>query len=224
MHAGAQDLVGFRDIGIGELREREFGFHVADISSIRPRLRMILGSKPWRTRWPSAATPAACGWKTSIARQSARTPGSARHGRRPPRRADAPAPARPASAATPPEIRPPQSPITSRRYRAPALTERAAGSRRTDDPGQPTASRARRRRQRARRRGWHPTPQPRRRPAACPPTEWRQRPGQRGGAVRHRGGDAFEPQQRGRPPRKSGERAAAGRNAEFGKCAAPETS
>ena len=68
MHAGAQDLVGFGDIGIGELGEREFGFHVAAISSIRPRLRMILGSKLWRTRWLSAATPPACGWKTSTFR------------------------------------------------------------------------------------------------------------------------------------------------------------
>ena len=65
MHAGAQDLVGFGDIGIGELGEREFGFHVAVTRSIRPRLRMILGSKLWRTRWLSAATPPACGWKTS---------------------------------------------------------------------------------------------------------------------------------------------------------------
>ena len=68
MHAGAQDLVGYGDIGIGELREREFGFHVAATSSIRPRLRMILGSKLWRTRWLSAATPPACGWKTSTFR------------------------------------------------------------------------------------------------------------------------------------------------------------
>src|SRR6185312_14718494 len=58
MDAGAQDLVG-----IGELSEREFGFHVAAISSIRPRLRMIFGSKLWRTRWLKAATPPACGWK-----------------------------------------------------------------------------------------------------------------------------------------------------------------
>ena len=69
MHAGAQDLVGFGDIGIGELGEREFGFHVAAIRSIRPRLRMILGSKLWRTRSLSAATPPACGWKTSTLRR-----------------------------------------------------------------------------------------------------------------------------------------------------------
>ena len=29
MHAGAQDLVGFRDVGIGQLRQREFGLHAA---------------------------------------------------------------------------------------------------------------------------------------------------------------------------------------------------
>ena len=50
MHAGAQDLVGFRDIGIGELRQAEFGFHVAAPRVIRPRLRMFFGSKLWRTR------------------------------------------------------------------------------------------------------------------------------------------------------------------------------
>ena len=50
MHAGAQDLVGFRDIGIGELREAEFGLHAADPRIIRPRLRMFFGSKLWRTR------------------------------------------------------------------------------------------------------------------------------------------------------------------------------
>ena len=50
MHAGAQDLVGFRDIGIGELREAEFGFHVATPRVSRPRLRMFFGSKLWRTR------------------------------------------------------------------------------------------------------------------------------------------------------------------------------
>src|SRR6185295_9413872 len=68
MHAGPQDLVGFGDVGIGELGEREFGFHVALPRSIRPRLRMILGSKLWRTRWLSAARPPACGWKTSTSR------------------------------------------------------------------------------------------------------------------------------------------------------------
>src|SRR3954469_4572309 len=68
MHAGAQDLVGFRDIGIGQLGERKFGFHVADVRAIRPRLRMILGSKLCRTRWPRAATPPACGWNTSTFR------------------------------------------------------------------------------------------------------------------------------------------------------------
>ena len=61
MHAGAQDLVGFRDIGIGELGEAEFGFHAAGSRVSRPRLRMFLGSKLWRTRSPSAARPLCCG-------------------------------------------------------------------------------------------------------------------------------------------------------------------
>jgi len=61
MHAGAQNLVGFRNIGIGKLREAEFGFHVADSRLIRPRLRMFFGSKLWRTRSPKAARPACWG-------------------------------------------------------------------------------------------------------------------------------------------------------------------
>ena len=65
---GAHAVSGFGDVGIGELGKRKFGFHVAAISSIRPRLRMILGSKLWRTRWLKAATPPACGWKTSTFR------------------------------------------------------------------------------------------------------------------------------------------------------------
>src|SRR4051812_33460777 len=65
MHAGAQDLVGFGDVGIGELRGAEFGFHAADLRLIRPRLRMFFGSKLWRTRSLKAARPFACGWNTS---------------------------------------------------------------------------------------------------------------------------------------------------------------
>jgi hypothetical protein len=38
MHAGAQDLVGFRDVGIGELRQAEFGLHAADVPIV-----MLLG-------------------------------------------------------------------------------------------------------------------------------------------------------------------------------------
>src|SRR5947209_13308176 len=70
MDAGAQDLVGFRDIGIGELRQREFGFHVAVPRAIRPRLRMCFGSKLCRTRSPSAATPLTSGWNTSMFRRT----------------------------------------------------------------------------------------------------------------------------------------------------------
>src|SRR6185437_534276 len=70
MHAGAQDIVGFRDIGVSELGEAEFGFHVEAIRRIRPRLRMCFGSKLWRTRSPSAASPAGCGWNTSVTRRT----------------------------------------------------------------------------------------------------------------------------------------------------------
>src|SRR6202790_2668096 len=61
MHAGPQDLVGLRNIGIGELRQAEFGFHVADPRVSRPRLRMFFGSKLWRTRSLRAARPACWG-------------------------------------------------------------------------------------------------------------------------------------------------------------------
>src|SRR3954463_12026547 len=65
MHAGAQDLVGLGDVGIGKLLQAEFGFHVANLRAIRPRLRMFFGSKLRRTRSPSAASPAAFGWENS---------------------------------------------------------------------------------------------------------------------------------------------------------------
>src|SRR5689334_19007452 len=65
MHAGAQDPVGFRDVGIGELLKAEFGFHVAGLRTIRPRLRMLFGSKLRRTRSLRLARPFACGWNTS---------------------------------------------------------------------------------------------------------------------------------------------------------------
>src|SRR5690242_20653692 len=70
MDAGAQDLVGFLDVGIGELGEREFGLHVRVPRTILPRLRMFLGSKLCRTRSPSAASPGACGWNTSTWRRT----------------------------------------------------------------------------------------------------------------------------------------------------------
>src|ERR1700722_11310 len=71
MHAGPQDLVGFGNIGIGELRQAEFGLHAADPEeapgrAIRPRLRMPFGSKLRRTRSLKAATPSLAGWNTSI--------------------------------------------------------------------------------------------------------------------------------------------------------------
>src|SRR3984893_15483884 len=65
MYAGAQDLVGLGDIGIGKLGEREFGLHVVPPRVKRPRLRMLLGSKLARTRSLRAASPPGCGWNTS---------------------------------------------------------------------------------------------------------------------------------------------------------------
>src|SRR3954451_18563267 len=64
MHAGPQDLVGLGYVRVGELVQAEFGFHVADLRAIRPRLRMSFGSKLRRTRSLKAASPAACGWNT----------------------------------------------------------------------------------------------------------------------------------------------------------------
>jgi hypothetical protein len=80
MHALAQDRVGFGDIGVGQLRQAEFGLHAVDPEEapgrvIRPRLRMPLGSKLSRTRSLKAATPALAGWNTSTCRL---TPSGAR--------------------------------------------------------------------------------------------------------------------------------------------------
>src|SRR6201997_4854633 len=69
MHAGAQDLVGLRNIGIGELGKAELGLHAPSRTS-RPRLRMRLGSKLLRTRSLKATSPAGCGWNTSTRRRS----------------------------------------------------------------------------------------------------------------------------------------------------------
>src|SRR4029077_10475027 len=70
MHAGAQDLVGLGDIGIGKLGEAEFGLHVAAPLISRPRLRICFGSKLRRTRSESAASPPVCGWNTSTLRRT----------------------------------------------------------------------------------------------------------------------------------------------------------
>src|SRR5690348_3321747 len=56
MHTGAQNLVGFRNIGIGELGETELGFHATESRFIRPRFKMAFGSKLWRTRSLKAAS------------------------------------------------------------------------------------------------------------------------------------------------------------------------
>src|SRR3954454_15486785 len=70
MHASTQDIVGFGDIGVGELGEAEFGFHGTTTRVNRPRLRMFLGSKLWRTRSLKPARPPVCGWKTSTSRRT----------------------------------------------------------------------------------------------------------------------------------------------------------
>jgi hypothetical protein len=69
MHTGAQNLVGFRNIGIGELGETELGFHATESRFIRPRFKMAFGSKLWRTRSLRAASPAGWGWNTSTLRR-----------------------------------------------------------------------------------------------------------------------------------------------------------
>src|SRR4029077_7494392 len=70
MDAGAQDLVGFPDVGIGELGERELGLHAGVHRALQTRVRSVFGSKLCRTRSPSAASPAACGWNTSTFRRT----------------------------------------------------------------------------------------------------------------------------------------------------------
>src|SRR3954451_4121018 len=58
MHTGTQNLVGFRNIGIGELSQAEFGLHATESRFIRPRFKMRFGSKLARTRSLRAASPA----------------------------------------------------------------------------------------------------------------------------------------------------------------------
>ena len=80
MHAGAQDLVGFRDVGIGELREGEIGLHlnarphpsgienalrietVLDpFGQCRNALRLAAGTRRWRRGSTAGArTSVAC--------------------------------------------------------------------------------------------------------------------------------------------------------------------
>ena len=56
MHAGAQDLVGLRDIRIGELGEGEGGLHAQTPAYIRPGLSTPFGSKLSFTRRVKAAS------------------------------------------------------------------------------------------------------------------------------------------------------------------------
>ena len=64
MHAGAQNLVGHRDVGIGELREGETGLHHTP-AHIRPGLSTPLGSKLSFTRLLTPASAPFCGSNTS---------------------------------------------------------------------------------------------------------------------------------------------------------------
>ena len=108
-----------------------------------------------------------------------------------------------------------------------SLAERASRGRRTDDPPHWPRAAARRRRRTARRRGWQLQ-------AAAEAASCSISTAPNGASIlpselarsRHRRGDALQPQQRYRPlwRRRGGQRAAAGRNAESGRCAAPETS
>src|SRR5262249_41534303 len=64
MHARAQDLLRFGDVGIGKLLEREGSLHYTP-AHMRPALRTPRGSKPSRTRFVNAAIAGFCGSNTS---------------------------------------------------------------------------------------------------------------------------------------------------------------
>ena len=145
MHAGAQDLVGFRDVRIGELREGEGGLH-RQTACIHPAgLSTPFGSKLSLTRRvnaasaaPAARTPAtaariAAGARISVAWPPVAPHGGARCARR--RRRPRPA-ARPRSARRPSRRRAPPPPERARRSRARASARwrcaRARGRRRAN--------------------------------------------------------------------------------------------
>src|SRR3546814_10543097 len=77
MHAGAQDLVGDLDVGVGALCQGEVGLHGRAYTPavIRPGFSTPSGSKLALMRADSAATPGTGGWNTGTA---ARTASSAR--------------------------------------------------------------------------------------------------------------------------------------------------
>ena len=64
MHAGAQDLVGGCDVGIGELRQGEIGLHHTP-AHMRPGLSTPLGSKLSFTRLLTPPSAPVCGSNTS---------------------------------------------------------------------------------------------------------------------------------------------------------------
>ena len=165
MHAGAQDLVGLGDVGIGQLGQRKFGLHAAlprsspaaveDVFRIEavahPLARARASPRPAAgTRRPAAAPP--------------RSRAAAWRDRPRPRRAGAPArPGRRPSAAAPPRSgRRPNRRSPRRRSPAPA-PGRARRPRPADTrSATPARPRAGRRRRTAARRG--SPPRPRRRP------------------------------------------------------------
>ena len=73
MDAGAEDLVGFADVGIGELGEGEMGLHgFRSHVGIHPAaVQDALGIEASLTRRVSAASAAGCGSKTGMAARSA---------------------------------------------------------------------------------------------------------------------------------------------------------
>ena len=66
MHAGAQNIVRHRDVGIGELGEGEIGLHHTP-AHMRPGLSTPLGSKLSLTRLVTPASAPCCGSNTSTA-------------------------------------------------------------------------------------------------------------------------------------------------------------
>src|SRR5262249_4152475 len=71
MHASAQDLVGDRNIGVGELREGEVGLHTQTPAYIRPGFSTRFGSKLSLMRRVSAATAGSSGSKTTAPARTA---------------------------------------------------------------------------------------------------------------------------------------------------------
>ena len=230
MHAGAQDLVGLGDVGIGELGEREFGLHVARPPRQPAAVEDDLRDRSCcaRVRSGRPARRAADGTHRRRAGPS-RTPGSASRDRRRPRRADAPVPpARPASAAAPPRSgRRPSRRSRRRRSRAPAPGR--ARRRRPADRRSATPATRRARRPRQRVLTSRIALQIAAEAASCSISTAPNAASVLPSELARSATEAAMPSSRSsvsaRPcaPRPASP-PAAGRNAEFGRCAAPDTS